>query len=87
MAPPAEVCGRRAHTSPSTPLILSSAVASSKAWDLVKAVADEVVCPIVSQHYPFAVAGFYRNWYDLTDEEVIRDLEGFTKDYRGREDD
>jgi len=62
-------------------------VASSTAWELVGSIADEVVCPVVSNHYPFAVASFYQHWHDLTDEEVIRDLERFTRESRGRMDD
>jgi predicted phosphoribosyltransferase len=68
-------------------VIAAAPVASSSAWELIKTAADEVVCPVVSYHYPFAVAGFYRHWHDLTDEEVLGDLEGFVKDYRGREND
>ena len=62
-------------------VVAAAPVASSSAWELIKSAADEVVCPVVSYHYPFAVAGFYRHWHDLTDEEVIDDLEGFRKDF------
>jgi predicted phosphoribosyltransferase len=65
-------------------IVAAAPVASSNAWELIKSAADEVVCPIVSHGYPFAVAGFYRHWHDLTDEEVIRDLKEFKKDYGGR---
>jgi predicted phosphoribosyltransferase len=65
-------------------IVAAAPVASSNAWALIQSAADEVVCPIVSHGYPFAVASFYRHWHDLTDEEVIRDLEGFKKDYGGR---
>jgi len=68
-------------------VVAAAPVASSSAWELIKTAADEVVCPVVSYHYPFAVAGFYRHWHDLTDEEVLDDLEGFVKDYRGRKND
>ncbi len=61
-------------------VVAAAPVASSSAWELIKSAADEVVSPIVSYRYPFAVAGFYRQWHDLTDEEVIDDLEGFRKD-------
>jgi putative phosphoribosyl transferase len=64
-------------------VVAAAPVASSSAWELIKSAADEVVCPVVSHHYPFAVAGFYRHWHDLTDEEVIDDLEGFRKDPGG----
>ena len=62
-----------------TKVVAAAPVASSSAWELIKSAADEVVCPIVSYHYPFAVASFYRQWHDLTDEEVISDLAGFRK--------
>ena len=54
-------------------------VASGSAYDLVKPLADEVVCLIIARVYQFAVASFYRWWYDLTDEEVLRYLEGWSK--------
>jgi putative phosphoribosyl transferase len=61
-------------------VVAAAPVASSSAWEMIESVADEVVSPVVSHHYPFAVAGFYRHWHDLTDEEVIADLEGFAAD-------
>lgn len=38
---------------------------------------DEVFCLNVRTGYSFAVADAYRNWYDLTDNEVISILKGF----------
>jgi putative phosphoribosyl transferase len=66
-----------------TKVVAAAPVASSSAWELIKSVAEDVVCPIVSHHYPFAVASFYRHWHDLTDEEVIDALERFRKDSGG----
>jgi putative phosphoribosyl transferase len=60
-------------------LVAAAPVASSHAWELVKSVADEVISPVVSYRYPFAVAAFYRHWHDLTDEEVISELERFLR--------
>jgi hypothetical protein len=34
----------------------------------------KVVSPIFSSLYPSAVAGFYRYWHNLEDEEVIGEL-------------
>lgn len=68
-------------------VVAAAPVASSHAWDLVKSGADEVVAPIVSSVYPFAVAGFYRQWHDLTDGEVLRELERYGKADRRNTDD
>jgi len=46
-------------------------VTSSIAYDHVKQYTDELVCLITAHVNQFAVAGFYRRWYDLTDEEVF----------------
>jgi predicted phosphoribosyltransferase len=66
-----------------TRVVAAAPVASSHAWELLRASADAVVCPLVSDHYPFAVASFYRYWHDLTDEEVIRALEEYVADRGG----
>ncbi|RPH29757.1 phosphoribosyltransferase, partial [bacterium] len=55
-------------------VVAAAPVASSHAWELIRSQAVEVVAPIVSAVYPFAVAGFYRHWHDLTDAEVIEEL-------------
>jgi predicted phosphoribosyltransferase len=54
-------------------------VASGSAYDLVKPLADKVVCLIIARVYEFAVASFYRRWHDLTDEEVLEYLEGWRR--------
>jgi len=63
-------------------VVAAAPVASESGWDLVRRTADDVVSPIVSSAYPFAVAGFYEEWYDLSDEEVIQYLEAFQKNRR-----
>jgi len=68
-------------------VVVAVPVASSSAWELVKSAADELVSPFVSYHYPFAVAGFYREWHDLSDEEVIKDLDRYAKDMEGHAND
>jgi putative phosphoribosyl transferase len=62
-----------------TNVVAAAPVASSNAWELVKSAADDVVSPVVSDRYPFAVASFYRHWHDLTDEEVFEDLKRFLR--------
>jgi len=36
---------------------------------------------------PFAVASFYEPWHDLTDEEVLNELERYAENSGGRGDD
>ncbi len=56
-------------------VVVASPVASRSAFDRVNKVADEVVCLLISDASTFAVASFYENWYDLTDEEVLEILQ------------
>jgi putative phosphoribosyl transferase len=58
-------------------VVTAAPVASESGWQRVSEAADKVVCPIISSTYPFAVAGFYDEWYDLTDDEVIQNLKEF----------
>jgi len=37
--------------------------------------ADRVYCTNIREGYPFAVANAYRNWYDVSDEELVGALE------------
>jgi putative phosphoribosyl transferase len=60
-------------------------VASGSAYDLVKPLADELVCLIVARISRFAVASFYRCWHDLTDEEVLEYLEAWRKSHLSAE--
>lgn len=41
---------------------------------------DDVYCLIESSEYPFAVASFYKDFHDLTDEEVIKYVENLKKE-------
>jgi len=43
----------------------------------IEPLVDNFHCLHVSHHYPFAVAGFYQDFHDLSDEEVQRFLENF----------
>ena len=51
-------------------VVAAAPVASRSAAALVGPAADECVFEIVSPSVPFAVADFYLNWHDLTDEEI-----------------
>lgn len=63
-------------------VVAAAPVASGSGWELVRKIADDIVCPIVSSASPFAVASFYAEWYDLDDDEVLQYLAAFEK-HRG----
>ena len=43
--------------------------------DRIRPMVDYFHCLYVSSHYPFAVAGFYHDFHDMSDAEVLRYLE------------
>jgi len=51
-------------------IVVASPVASGNAYSMIKPLCDAIVCIRIDHSYPFAVASFYANWYDLTDDEV-----------------
>jgi putative phosphoribosyl transferase len=55
-------------------LVVAVPVASAGAARLLKPACDSFVALHVSSALPFAVADFYEQWYDLTDEDVLRYL-------------
>jgi putative phosphoribosyl transferase len=70
----ASIKSLRAHSA--SKIIAAAPVASRSAASQVQEAADETIFEVISSAVPFAVADFYLNWYDLTDEEVITLLEG-----------
>jgi putative phosphoribosyl transferase len=52
-------------------LVVAVPVASAGAARLLKPACDSFVALHVSSALPFAVADFYEQWYDLTDEDVL----------------
>ncbi|MGM0687438.1 MAG: phosphoribosyltransferase [Promethearchaeati archaeon] len=54
--------------------------ASDSAANRVESVVDEFICPRIETGFVFAVANAYRDWHDLTDEEVVQILEEFNTD-------
>jgi predicted phosphoribosyltransferase len=62
-------------------IVVAVPVASEAACDIVRPYVDELVCLVLARLYQFAVASFYRNWYDLNDEEVIRYLDGWRRQH------
>lgn len=51
-------------------IVVAVPVSPRRSLKIVEKFADEVLCLIVSDAYMFAVADYYENWYDLTDEDV-----------------
>ena len=58
-------------------VIVAVPVASSAAARLVSARVDGMVALVTSERLPFAVAEFYGEWRDLTDEEVVKAISDF----------
>ena len=56
-------------------IIVAVPTGSTGAIKLLAPEVDEIVCLNIRSGPAFAVADAYKNWYDLTDEEVIRILE------------
>jgi len=56
-------------------IIVAVPTGSTGAIKLLAPEVDEIVCLNIRSGTAFAVADAYKNWYDLTDEEVIRILE------------
>lgn len=55
-------------------IVLAVPAASASAVNQVEKVADRVVTCVTSFTPRFAVADFYRYWYDISDEEVIQQV-------------
>ncbi len=55
-------------------ILVAVPTASESAYSEVKKVADEVISLYVQKGYPYAVANFYKEWYDLSDDEVLNYL-------------
>ncbi len=57
-------------------VIAAAPVASRSAASLLESAADECHFEIVSPAVPFAVADFYVEWHDLSDQDLVPFLEG-----------
>jgi putative phosphoribosyl transferase len=60
-------------------VIVAVPTASLGAVELLAPRVDEIVCLNIRSGSVFAVADAYKNWYDLTDEEVIKILQNADK--------
>lgn len=52
-------------------MIVAVPTGSRRTIDFILPETDELICFNVRSMFPFAVADAYRNWYDLTDKEVL----------------
>lgn len=52
-------------------VIIAVPTSSARAIDFILGEADELFCANIRSGPFFAVAEAYRNWYDLTDEEIL----------------
>ncbi len=58
-------------------IVVAVPVASGNAYDLVKSAAADIVALIIARQPEFAVAGFYWEWHDLTDAEVMKYIDSY----------
>jgi putative phosphoribosyl transferase len=64
-------------------IIVAVPTASLRAIELLAPEVEEIVCLNIRSGPVFAVAHAYKNWYDLTDEEVIKILQKAEKHQEG----
>ena len=67
---------RSVRESKPTKTIIAVPTASLGAIELLAPEVDEIVCLNIRSGPSFAVASAYENWYDLTDDEVLKILSG-----------
>jgi putative phosphoribosyl transferase len=60
-------------------IIVSVPTGSEQTVNFILPNIDELVCLNVRSRFPFAVADVYKNWYDLSDEEVLNIIEARRK--------
>jgi predicted phosphoribosyltransferase len=52
-------------------IVIAIPTASKRTVDFILPEIDELICLNVRRRFSFAVADAYKNWYDLTDKEVL----------------
>ena len=58
-------------------IVVAVPTASTSAVKRLKGLVDRIVCPDIRGGRTFAVASAYRNWYDVSDAEVLDALKEF----------
>ncbi len=66
-------------------LTVAVPVSSQDAYIKIKKLADRIVCPLVSSEYYFAVASYYKEWFDLSEERIKSVLEEYKRKYSSYE--
>jgi len=59
--------------------VVAVPTASETAYNLVQSDADNVISLLIARTGAFAVASFYYDWYDLSDEEVMQYLDDWNR--------
>ncbi len=57
--------------------IVAVPTSSMSAYRRLESLVDHIICPDLSRLRIFAVANAYQNWYDLSEEEVSKQLDAF----------
>jgi putative phosphoribosyl transferase len=63
--------GRKAHK-----ITVAVPVAHEEAYGMIKRESDSIICIYIDHGYMFAVANFYDDFSDMSEEEIIGILEG-----------
>jgi putative phosphoribosyl transferase len=58
-------------------IIIAVPTGSYRTVKKISSLVDNLYCLNIREGSPYAVAEAYRNWYDLSDEEVLRILKGY----------
>lgn len=56
-------------------------VSSYESYYKIKELVDNMICPIVSDEYFFAVANYYDEWFDLTEDQIKGILQRYKKQF------
>ena len=54
--------------------VIAAPTGSQRSVKKLSSLVDILYCLNIREGYPFAVADAYRDWYDVSDEEVLRTM-------------
>ncbi|MDD3012524.1 MAG: phosphoribosyltransferase family protein [Candidatus Gastranaerophilales bacterium] len=57
-------------------------VASKEAYKKIQSLVDNFICPLVDETYFFAVANYYKQWFDLEENKIIEILKVYREKYK-----